>query len=92
MVKEAGSRGDVAKNTILVLLVLTIVLSAISTWIVLDALNNVKDGYLYAVNNQPGITEGQINLGIMPNPDLATESSPPKTEKGAEVTISILKP
>lgn len=89
MAKETKKGSDIAKNTILVLLIFTIVLSAISTWIVLDALNNVKQSYLWSAKNQPGVTQGRISVGIM-NPDAQTAE--PQVNKGGQVRLGVISP
>ena len=53
-------KSDVARGTILVLLVLTILLSVISTWYVLDMVTSVKQQY----EAMPSITRGQVSLNI----------------------------
>lgn len=60
---------DTVRATILVLLVLTILISAISTWYVLDMINSVKQQYAA----QPAVSYGQISVGIInPNEKPAT--------------------
>jgi peptidoglycan/LPS O-acetylase OafA/YrhL len=51
---------DVARTTILVLLVLTILLSVISTWYVLDMINSVKQQYA----SVPSVAHGQVSVTI----------------------------
>ena len=53
-------KSDVARGTILVLLVLTILLSVISTWYVLDMVTSVKQQY----EAMPSITYAQISVGV----------------------------
>ena len=89
---QITKRPDIAKNAILVLLILTIILSAISTWVVLDALNNVKQQYLLSARTQSTVSHGQINVGIMPNPNTIKNNTTPRTTLGSQVKISIVKP
>lgn len=66
---SAKKSSDISRNTILILLILTIILSGISTWVILDTLNNVKQNYLSSLQ-PPSVSHGQIMVGILPNPDL----------------------
>lgn len=50
---------DVARTTILVLLILTILLSVISTWYVIDMINSVKQQY----TSMP-VAHGQVTVTI----------------------------
>ncbi|MFH0831569.1 MAG: hypothetical protein V1886_01750 [archaeon] len=51
---------EVARTTILVLLVLTILLSVISTWYVLDMITSVKQQY----SSDTPVSYAQIKVGI----------------------------
>ncbi|MFH1248743.1 MAG: hypothetical protein V1660_01175 [archaeon] len=87
MVNKA--KKDLAKHTVLVLLILTIMLSSISTWIVLDALNQIKEGYIASKDSKPvfGNTEANIRLGI-----LNTQAAPNTNTVGsADVKVDIVK-
>jgi hypothetical protein len=69
---SAKKSSDISRNTILILLILTIILSGISTWVILDTLDNVKQNYLSSLQS-PSVSHGQIMVGILPNPDLIRE-------------------
>jgi len=69
---SAKKSSDISRNTILILLILTIILSGISTWVILDTLDNVKQSYLSSLQS-PSVSHGQIMVGILPNPDLIKE-------------------
>ncbi len=69
---SAKKSSDISRNTILILLILTIILSGISTWVILDTLDNVKQNYLSSLQS-PSVSHGQIMVGILPNPDLIKE-------------------
>jgi len=69
---SAKESSDISKNTILILLIVIIILSGISTWVILDALDNVKQYYLSSLQS-PSVSPGQIVVGILPNPDLIRE-------------------
>ncbi len=69
---SAKKSSDISRNTILILLILTIILSGISTWVILDTLDNVKQNYFSSLQS-PSVSHGQIMVGILPNPDLIRE-------------------
>lgn len=68
---EMSKRGknDVAKATILVLLILTILLSVISTWYILDTINSVKQQY----SSISTVTHGRVSVEILPEPEAEHE-------------------
>lgn len=57
---EKKEKQDVARTTILVLLVLTILISVISTWYVLDMINSVKEQYASAAS----VSHGKVSISI----------------------------
>ena len=74
-------KSDIARNTILTLLILTILISAVSTWIILDTINNFQEQYSPASVIQKGYvgveviprppevkTAGQVILEVIPKP------------------------
>jgi hypothetical protein len=82
---------DLAKHTVLVLIILTIMLSSISTWIVLDALNQMKEGYLASKNvvkPAAGNTEANIRLSIM---GVSAPSNTNEITGSANVRVGIVK-
>lgn len=80
---------DIAKNTILVLLILTIVLSAISTWVVLDTINQVRQQYL----SVPSVQKGYISVTVLPRPGEQIPSAGNTVSKiTGGVSFAIIKP
>ncbi|MBS3090347.1 hypothetical protein J4433_01100 [Candidatus Pacearchaeota archaeon] len=81
-----AKKQDVARTTILVLLVLTILLSVISTWYVLDMITSVKQEY----EAMPSAGYAKISVGVT---GPGAESKPtinPLTGK-AIVNIGVIK-
>ena len=66
MPAKKQEKRDVERTTIIVLLVLTILLSVISTWYVLDMVNSVKQQYSYSSKNS--VVYWQVSVGILPRP------------------------
>ena len=60
---------DISKNTIIVLVILTVVISLIGTWVVIDEVNSVQTPGAEGDSNK-GSGTGQIKLTIdqPPNP------------------------
>jgi hypothetical protein len=58
---------DVPKTIILSLLILTILISVIGTWTVMDRLNNVKVQYV-KTSPEESVSEGRVKLNVI-NPD-----------------------
>ena len=56
-------KSDIARNTIFILLVLTILISAVSTWVILDTITQVKQQY----GGIPSVQKGYINLNVLPS-------------------------
>lgn len=78
---------DVPRNVILVLLILTIILSVISTWVVLDTINQVKRQYL----SMPSIQKGQISVTILPRPGQEGGIETGQSKFTGGVTFTLLK-
>ncbi len=76
---------DVPSNVILVLLILTIILSAISTWVVLDTINQVKQQYL----SVPSIQKGQISMDILPRPGQESTSGGIESRVTGGITFEV---
>lgn len=80
---ERGKREkrDISVNTVLILLILTILISAVSTWVVLDTINSIKSNYMAASTSLAAsasqlpqqlpktVTQGQISVNVVPNPN-----------------------
>ncbi len=81
---EKKGKQDAARTTILVLLVLTILISVISTWYVLDMITSVKQQYAA----MPSVSHGKVSVTVT-NPGAETITSAPAT---AKVILSIKKP
>lgn len=77
---------DVPRKVILVLLILTIILSAISTWVVLDTINQVKKEYL----SMPSIQKGQISIDILPRPGQESTSGGIDSRVTGGVTFDVI--
>ncbi len=54
---------DVAKTTIFMLLVLTIVISAVSTWVILDTISNLQQQYISTPSAQQ---KGYVGITVLP--------------------------
>ncbi len=61
--KETKKR-DVARNTILILIVLVVLISVISTWVILNTIDFFKYQQTRAATNQ----KGYVNIEILPRP------------------------
>ena len=53
---------DIPKTMIVVLLVLTVIISIASTWVVLDNTMNAKVGYTASMDKDE--TGGRVNIGV----------------------------
>lgn len=56
---------EISKNTIIVLVVLTVVISLLGTWTVINEVNNIK---LTSQTLNKGTQSGQVTLTIDPSP------------------------
>jgi len=86
--KEKNKKEDIAKTTILVLLILTIVLSIISTWYILDTITSVKEQY----KAFPSVGYAKVSVGIIPRPNETQEIEEVSSITGnAIVKLEIIK-
>jgi amino acid transporter len=80
---------DVAKATILVLLILTILLSVISTWYILDTITSVKKQY----QSIPSISHAKVSVSIAPRPGTESESAPKESAPvTGKVSLTLIRP
>lgn len=86
---QKKEKKDVAKATILVLLILTILLSVISTWYILDTINSVKQQY----QSLPSIAYGRVSVGIVPKPGEETggENTLESVPVTGRITLGIIE-
>jgi hypothetical protein len=80
MVKE-----DIPKRVLLVLLVLTIVVSVLGTWTVLDTVSRAQPRL------PPSKAEGNVKINILPPNTIEQEPAPQKTQSQGVVGLTILE-
>ena len=72
---------DISKTTITILVLLTLMISVIGTWTVLNEISSV-----HVAKQQPSIASGQIQLNIQP------PSTPKTSEATGNLMLEIKKP
>ena len=73
---------DIPKSIIVILLILTVVISVLGTWTVLDEIEKSKMKIVEVGQN------GQVRLNILPNP---TEKSKQESFASGKVSLKILE-
>ncbi len=76
---------DIPKRVIFVLLILTIVISVLGTWTVLDAVSSAQPRAL------PSTAQGNVNINILPPNSGQQEPAIQKAEAQGVVGLTILE-
>jgi heme/copper-type cytochrome/quinol oxidase subunit 2 len=79
------AQDDIPKRVILVLLILTIVVSVLGTWTVLDAVSSTQP------KPSPSQTEGNVEINILPSNTVLQEPAPQLSESQGVVGLTIVK-
>ena len=78
-------KSDVSNSTVVVLALLTIVISVISTFIVLNSMTGVN---VVQQQSHPSVTSGHVDLTILP-PGTEVQNSIPKVSTTGHVALNI---
>ena len=79
------AQDDIPKRVIFVLLILTIVISILGTWTVLDAVSSAQPRAL------PSTAEGNVNINILPPNSAQQKPAPQSSEAQGVVGLTILE-
>lgn len=73
---------DISRNTIVVLVALTLIVSMVGTWAVLDEMSRVQPQYVV----EP-VTDANIKLSIVPEGEYVDENPQFNAETAAAITV-----
>ena len=82
---NTASMTDISKNTIIVLVVLTVVISVIGTFTVMYEMNNVK-----TVAEAPKSASANVRLSILPQGTLPEQPTESLSQSTGRVALNIL--
>ncbi len=91
LLEPEAPQQDFSKNTILVLLVLTIFVSAFGTWIVLNATNNVSYQQPAAMEQQSAPPSGELRVKIADRDTVAAAYAPKEPVKDSATGLVVIK-
>jgi len=81
-----SSDSDVSRNTIVILVVLTLIISILGTWTVLN-----EAGTMHIATKAPGPTQAQVKLNIMSEQDYLASQKPAQGLATGNVALNIIK-